>query len=227
MRSSAISQTFRKSTVQRLIGAPAEAELYAEAFLMGGVERWESEGRLGTSEAAALRAHLSSSQVQNALRHLGMHMILSAPIPVPGLQNLARLAWTVASWFVAQVRRTTGTAGRIPNIHSPLVMMISLVPGLGTLAYLAARPLRNRLLIRLVLDQVGWKLPFRLYGRMHLGRWLAPAHKSVQSEPRGAAEHHGATIAPAKTLVPHSNSGDVISTWRCDATICLGATRDD
>lgn len=48
------------------------------------------------------------------------------------------------------------------------------MPGFGAIAYLAARPLRNMLLIRLMMDQTASKLPFRLYSRLRLSRWLTP-----------------------------------------------------
>lgn len=60
------------------------------------------------------------------------------------------------------------------NIHTPLVMLLSLLPGLGGVAYLASSPLRSKLLACLMLDQVAWKLPFKLYRRTHIGRLLAP-----------------------------------------------------
>ena len=88
------------AAVQHRRGALVEGNLSAGGFLRGGIDRWEREGRLGATEAEALRDHLSSGAVQDALRHLGVHMALSAPIPVPGLQNLARLVWTAAFWAV-------------------------------------------------------------------------------------------------------------------------------
>ena len=158
--------------------APAGAGGAAGGFLRAGIERWGKEGRLEATEARELRGHLSSGQVQNALRHLGVHMVLSVPVSIPGLQNLARLAWTAACWVGIQVRRfryrAAGPGQGRDNIHSPLVMVLCLVPVLGSLAYLAARPIRNALLIRLALDQVAWKLPFGLYTHMGLGRWFAP-----------------------------------------------------
>ena len=114
-------------------------------------------------------------------------MALSVPVPIPGLQNLARLAWTVACWVRIQVRRfrdrAAGTGQGLHNIHSPLVMVLSLVPVLGSFAYLTAHPIRSRLLMRLVLDQIAWKLPFGLYRHMRLGRWLAPVRA-------GDGQHH-------------------------------------
>ncbi|MDP6228054.1 MAG: hypothetical protein QF714_10210 [Dehalococcoidia bacterium] len=164
----------RRSVTRKL----AAADRTAEAFFTSGIERWETEGKLGSSQAAMLRAHLSSGQAQDALHHLGIHLLLSAPIPIPGLQNLARLSWTLAFMVVDQVKsirhRAAGPAAWLPNIHTPLVLALSLLPGLGRFAYLAARPLWNKLLMRLALDQVAWMPPFGLYGLMGLGRLLSP-----------------------------------------------------
>jgi len=60
------------------------------------------------------------------------------------------------------------------TIHSPLVMVLALVPLLGGVAYMASRPLRRKALIRLMLDQIAIKLPFRLYTRLNLDKRLAP-----------------------------------------------------
>ncbi len=138
----------------------AGADRAAEEFVNGGMERWERNGNLGPSQAAALRTYLSSGQVQDALHHLGVHILLSAPIPIPGLQNVARLAWTLVFSVVTRLRRyryrSTGSAEKLPDIHTPLVMALSLLPVLGSFAYLAARPLWNKLLIRLIVDQAAW-----------------------------------------------------------------------
>ncbi len=167
-----------KSVRHRLMSPLSGADKAVEAILRDGMKRWERNGNLGPSQAKALRAQLSSGQVQDALHHLGVHIVLSAPIPIPGLQNLARVAWTLAFWFLIQLRRIKRPPGRsaenIPNIHGPLVMALSLLPVLGSFAYLVARPLRNKLLMRLILDQVAWKLPMGLYSRLRLGRLLPP-----------------------------------------------------
>ena len=65
------------------------------------------------------------------------------------------------------------------NIHNLAVMLLSVIPGLGAIAYLASRPLRRKLLVRLMLDQAAWKLPFKLYGRMRLGQILALSVQNV------------------------------------------------
>ena len=66
------------------------------------------------------------------------------------------------------------TKAKNRRIHGPVVMAASLVPGLGGFAYLAAKPLRSKLLVRLMLDQGASKLPFGLYRRLGLERLLAP-----------------------------------------------------
>lgn len=175
------------SLLQRIQGAFTGAGLTAETSLSDGIERWEREGRLGHAQASALRVQLSSEQARHALQHLGVHILLSAPIPIPGLQNLARLTWTLAFAVGAQARRlrnlAAGSDAKLPNIHSPLVMTLSLIPIFGSLAYLAARPLRNKLLLRLVIDQTARTLPLGFYTRFRLGQVLPPTPKVM--EPHG------------------------------------------
>ena len=157
----------------------------AEVLLCRGIDRWQQEGRISSSEAADLRSRLSSSQAQNALHHLGAHLVLSVAIavPIPGARSLARLAWTLGFWARGQARRWTHTplepGSTSDNIHTPLVMAVALLPGLGSVAYLMSRPLRKKLLVRLMLDEVGWRLPFRLYQRTRLDRLVAPAHRKA------------------------------------------------
>ncbi len=125
-----------------------------------------------------------------AMRHMGAHLVLSVAIaiPIPGLRSLARFLWTLVFWTKAQARRLRRgdrAKGEVEsNIHTPLVMVLSLLQAFGAVAYLAARPLRNKLLIRLMLDQMAWKLPFKLYQRMRLGKLLAKA--PAKSNVRGA-----------------------------------------
>ena len=152
-----------------------------------GIDRWEKEGRIGPTDVTELRTLLSSGEVRDAMHHLGAHLVLSVAvvIPIPGMRSLARFVWTAGFWFRAQVRGfrrgASVSAQRVPNIHTPLVMVLALVPAFGAVAYLAARPLRKKILVRLILDQVAGKLPFRVYERMRLSQWLAPAPKNVDS----------------------------------------------
>ena len=159
------------------------AEQAAQSFFDAGINRWEKEGRISPSETAVLRSCLASSEARNASRHLGAHMVLSVAvfIPVPGARSLARFLWTLTFWAKYQVSRFrpggTSSVGQPYNIHTPLVAVLALIPAFGGVAYLASRPLRNSLLVRLLLDQIAWKLPFKLHARMRLNRILAPAPK--------------------------------------------------
>ena len=177
----------RAAFFNRMGDALQGADRVAETFLSSGIDRWEREGKLEPSQAVALRSQLSSGEVRDSLHHLGAHLVLSAVLRFP-FGSAARLVWTVAFWGITQSRRfrsrDTAQAGVVSNVHTPLVMVLSIIPGFGAIAYLAARPLRRKLLIRLMLDQTAWKLPFKLYTRMGLGRLLAPtpASKTVLGE---------------------------------------------
>lgn len=171
----------------RLSHAMEHADRAAEDFLTSGLERWEIENRLFPSESASLRSQLSSGETQRSLHHLGVHMVLSVVlmIPIPGLRSAARFGWTLVFWTKFQVtrifrRRAWKAAGKPSNIHSPVVMAIALVPALGAVAYGASRPLRRKLIIRLLLDQIALKLPFKLYTRLNLARLLPPSPKLAQ-----------------------------------------------
>ena len=173
-----------KAKFQHFMGSLAGADAAAELFLKNGIDRWEKEGRITLSDASALRTRLSSADAKYATRHLGVHLMMSVALifPIPGMRSLARFFWTLVFWTKNQIRRLlrkpVADADRVPNIHTPLVMGISLVPALGGVAYLASAPLRNKLLARLMLDQAAWKMPFKLYRRTHIGRWLAPPVKN-------------------------------------------------
>ena len=78
-------------------------------------------------------------------------------------------------------------ADQASNIHTPLVIVLALVPGFGGAAYLASSPLRSKLLARLLLDQLAWKLLFKLYRRTHIGRWLSPPVSPVEPQSASAA----------------------------------------
>ncbi len=179
-----ISKLYRflniKGAAQHVMGAIQGADAIAIDFLKAGIDRWEKEGTIEAEKAETLRAYLSSGTVNNAIHRMGVHMVLSIviAIPIPGLRSAARFLWTLFFWFKFQLKRVfrrPGPDGTKPeNIHNPLVMFIALIPGFGAVAYLGARPLRQKILIRLMLDQSAWKLPFNLYSRFRLRRWFSP-----------------------------------------------------
>ena len=177
-----------KRVFMRIKHALDEADHVAEVFLRRGLVRWQAENRLSPSESEWLRSRLSSGEAKDALHHLGVHLVLSViiAIPIPGLRSLARFLWTLAFWFKTQLRRFSRDARearkagvKVSNIHTPAVMVLALLPALGGVAYLASRPLRKRVMVRLMLDQIAVSLPFKLYGRMRLDRWLAPAPRPL------------------------------------------------
>ena len=177
-----------KARFQHFRGAITGADAAADLFLNNGIERWEKQERITPSDAAGLRARLSTGDARYATRHLGVHLVMSVAIavPIPGLRSAARFLWTLTFWVRAQFRRLRRKrvvdAGQVSNIHTPAVMGLALVPALGGAAYLVSRPLRSKLLARLMLDQVAWKLPFKLYDRTRIGRWLAPPVKHAESQ---------------------------------------------
>ena len=148
----------------------------AQQFVERGLNRWEAVGKIDAAEAASLRQQVAAPEARSALRHMGTHMILSVAIavPIPGLRSAARFGWTLLFWVkhgAYRLLRPSAARGRV-NIHTPLVMVIAIIPAFGAVAYLAARPLRHGRLFRVVFDQAASKLPFRLYTRLRFDRWL-------------------------------------------------------
>ena len=181
-----------KARIQHFKGALTGADAAAELFLNRGIDRWEKEGRIIPSDAAGLRSRLSSRTARVATRHLGVHLVMSVAIviPIPGIRSAARFLWTFTFWVKAQLRRLLRRrvvdADQATNIHTPLVMVLALIPALGGGSYLVSPPLRSKLLARLMLDQVAWKLPFKFYQRTRIGRWLAPPVKNAAPQRAGA-----------------------------------------
>ncbi len=165
-----------KAFFHHLSHAMEGAEKAGETVLERGISRWEASNKMTPEDATRLRRVIDSGEARDGLRHLGAHVILSLAIvvPIPGLRSAARARWTAANsivyWLARLRRRATGRT----NIHSPLVMVVSLLPAVGAIAYLTSRPLREKPLGRVMVDQVAWRLPLRLYKRLNLERWLTP-----------------------------------------------------
>ena len=102
-----------------------------------------------------MKGYLASREVNSAMRHLGVHLVISAIFRFP-IGSAMRLFWTLSFWVKLQVHRLRHGPGPVPdhgpNIHNPLVMILSIIPGLGAVAYLASRPMRRKILVRLMLD---------------------------------------------------------------------------
>ncbi|MBI4312018.1 MAG: phosphatase PAP2 family protein [Chloroflexi bacterium] len=186
----------------RVRRAVTDADRASAAFVAKGIDRWESQGRLNAEEAGSLRTKLATPDAQRALKHMGVHLVLSALLRFP-IGSIARFGWTLGAWLVSLVmrfRQTRRDAGSTRgNIHTPAVLLLSLLPGFGAVAYLAAGPLRNKLLIRIMADQVAHKLPFRLYSRLRLERWLA----------RPVRDYSGQQAAAPVGIVPAQASAQI------------------
>jgi hypothetical protein len=91
-------------------------------------------------------------------------------------------------------RKSDGAAWELArSVHAPLVVALAALPGVGSFAYLAAKPVRaNRLLLRALADAALRKLPWRAYERSGLRRLIA----------RPAAGAAAAAPAPVTALVP-------------------------
>ena len=91
--------------------------------------------------------------------------------------SILRPLWTLSIW-ARELYRYARTGSKaclwFIRVHTPAVVALSVIPGFGGFAYLASRPLRRVVLIRLMLDQMGRKVPFKLYSRLGLQRLIAP-----------------------------------------------------
>ena len=174
-----------KAFFHHLSHALEGAERAGEMVLERGISRWKATGKMGPEDATRLRGVIDSGEVRESLRHLGAHVILGLAIvaPIPGLRSLARLAWTAANALLYRWEQLRRRASRKVNIHSPLVMAVSLLPAVGEIAYLTSQPLRQKPLGRVMVDQAASKLPLRLYERLNMGRWLAPKRGDGDREP--------------------------------------------
>ncbi len=161
---------------------------------------------------------LETPETVAALGHFGAHIAITLVLFTP-LENVARFAWTVffrlRAEATALIRRGSDEQLRgARKIHSLPVALASLVPFLGTFAYLLAEPIRrNRPLMAVLLDQGLRKLPFRLYRRQHLSVltcWLAcsgpgVAPRMVKSRWHSLRPHHllAWVRGSAERLRPH------------------------
>ncbi len=192
--------------VQRL-GTKGQAR--TEAWFEGAINAWQAEGRLSTAEVAELRSQVASPEVRRAMPHLGAHGAISMTLRFP-FGSIARAGWTLGALLAATgslaIRRTSLDEWKASwSMHGPLVILIAGIPGFGTFAYLAAKPVRrNRLLIRVAGDRLGLKVPGRLYERTGMRRIvLGNKHAGRIAQPHGAELF---ALDPARTPIadgPH------------------------
>ena len=162
----------------RLQSRAAGGRVKAQAWLERAVATWEREERITAEEAATLRAQMAEPSFQATLPYLGAHLLISIPLRFP-FGSMIRPFLILGALAVATVRllaRRTDRESwrRAATIHSPLVLLLSAMPAVGSMAYLAAKPMRsNRLLPRIVADTLAQKVPWNLYTRSGLRRLIA------------------------------------------------------
>jgi len=166
-------------------GKRTAGESRAQSWLHAAVDGWEADGRIDADECAGLRASIDSPEIQNVLPHFGVHLLIAVALRFP-IGSIARITYTTGNLVVACVRFAARKIDHdewrmATRIHSPLVILVAAMPGIGTFSYLVSGPVRsNRMLLRLVLDMVGDKIPLGIYRRLGLkriiaGRSIAPA----------------------------------------------------
>lgn len=167
----------------RLLGlrrqhTPARAEEANRAYrwLDGAIDAWQTDGRLTAGETAALRTQIQEPRFLAVLPHFGVHLAIGVVLRFP-FGSIVRVSYVLLNLLVGLVLFLTRRIDRQTwrqrrDIHSPLVLLMSGMPGIGTFAYLVSKPVRsNHLLLRVCIDSVLLKLPFHTYERSGL-RWL-------------------------------------------------------
>ncbi len=167
----------------------SDADVKAEAFLARGLDIWVEEGRITPERAQELKADLRTDEAHAAMTHLGAHLAITALFRFP-FGSIIRPLWTLGFFmrgFYQAIRGGGKVCWQFITLHNPLVILLSIIPGLGGFAYLTSRPLRRMILVRLMIDRLGRKIPFRLYSRLRIDRLVAPAPHRPPGDARANA----------------------------------------
>ena len=167
--------------IQQIRRSFSGAEGIARGFLESAVDVWKQEGRLDHLQAAELRRSALTPEVTDVMKHMGAHVFLSVAIaiPIPGLRSVARIAWTLAfrikaRYALARRRISLDEYRLAKSIHTGPVMLLSLVPIFGEVAYAFSDPIMKKGLGWILVDQSARRLPLGLYRRLGLQRITAP-----------------------------------------------------
>jgi hypothetical protein len=139
------------------------------------IASWQAERKISSTEARVLRSKVRSPQFVSVLPHFGVHLGTGVLLRFP-LGSIARSGYTGfnllrVTWQYLTKRIDRDEWREAVGVHSPLVLMISAIPGFGAFAYLASKPIRSdHLLLHVAVDAVMLKVPFRLYERFGLRR---------------------------------------------------------
>lgn len=184
--------------------AVAGGQEKAMGWLTTSVDTWQAEGRVSDAEATRLRAEMDTPQFQAVVPHLGAHVGISILLRFP-LGSIARAGWTLVALLGAtgrlMARRIDFAAWKQSfSIHNPVVIALAAIPGFGAFAYLAAGPIRkNRLLMRLTVDAVMFKMPWRLYERTGMRRVMVIGRAAGKY---GRVAEDQQIVAPVEPIAP-------------------------
>lgn len=193
-----------KTWPSRLRARLAGSQEKALGWMADAVDAWQLEGRITLREGDELRAQMATPTFQAVLPHLGAHLVITVILRFP-FGSLARMAWSIWGLGAASVKLLARRIDRHAwkqawDMHHPLVILLSAIPGFGAFAYLAAKPVRsNRLLVRVALDAVLHKVPWRLYQRSGLRRLIV---RPVQLARGGVTAMDAARTLPQPTTIP-------------------------
>ncbi len=141
-----------------------------EEFIRNGVGVWLREGRIDQATADNLKASMDTPEVAQGIMHAGAHFAISLPLRFPfgaGARFLYTLSLRVKAEFGGLVHHQRPREAR--RLHTVPVMLISLLPGFGRLAYFFSPALVSQTLLLIIpLDQVSRSLPLKVYQRFHL-----------------------------------------------------------
>jgi hypothetical protein len=184
----------------------------AEGWLEAGIVRWEDKGWITEDQAAAARSDMAETQTLAVLGHLGAHLAMSVPLRFP-IGGLARLSWVVffrlRTELRALIRGRADDETRLGrSTHGIPVMVATVIPGVGSGAYILAAPIRrNRLLLGVAMDQGLHLLPLKLYERLHLNsvtRVIATGGDSKQAPEVEIPELRSDLGRLVSSLKPHA-----------------------
>ncbi len=167
-----------------------EGQVRATHWMESAIDRWQAESRIAPEEARELREAVQTPEFQAVLPHFGVHLGIAVVLRFP-FGSIARVLYTGGNLLFAFLLITTRridrhTFKRMTDIHSPLVLLVAAMPGIGTLSYMASKHVRSHgKLTRLALDAAGEKLPFHVYRRLGIRRIIAG--KGTSAPPPGAA----------------------------------------
>lgn len=187
--------------VKRLAG---RGQTMGIEFVEEGVGTWVDEGHISDDQAQDLRLALANPEVALVLANFGAHLAITVPLRFP-FGSLTRFLWTLGNRVTAEWRALLrrGSAATARRVHTIPVMFATLLPSVGSGAYMLATPLRKNAVLELVaFDSVLRRLPFRIHHRFHLDALLAwfaqPKTQPIHWEhPRGI---WGGAVARWRTL---------------------------